>query len=763
MSSGHGALRWRCLWFAALLVACGTSGIVQSADELPSADAPKVATLVRPTDRWTAAEVTEAQGLAQGVTIYRDAYGVPHIHGKSDAHVAFGLAYAQAEDYFWQVEDNYILALGRYSEVHGYRGYNSDLLNRAFEVVPRSQAHFEHLEPRIQDYCRAFALGLNYYLIRHPETQPRLIRRFEPWHVLAYGRHIMLELCFRYTRLSHSFLPRSYDRVWTASGSNGWAIAPSRSQNGHTMLFVNPHLPWFGFSQMQEAHLRSDEGWSFIGATMFGNCVPTLGHNEHLGWTLTTNEPDIADVWRVTFDDPQNPLRYRYGDEYREATQWSETIKVRLGSAVKDRIVTFRKTHYGPIVGREDEQHLLAARVAGQDDQSMLQQQLSLVKARNFDEFKRGLSMQQFPIMNVLYADKAGNIFYLYNGLVPRRDPQFDWTKPVDGANPKTAWNGYHTLDELPQLFNPPAGYVQNCNSSPFTTCDDGNPRRDQFPAYMCEDAGDDKRRAKISRQLLRDMNDLTFEQLQEAAFDTTVYWAQERLPEFKRRYEALKSDDPELAARVRPYLEHLLEWDGRITNDSTAATLCEAWYEELYGMDYPAETLLPRFVENPTLEFKALVKVARSLQSRHGDWRVPWGELFRIQRQTEMIDLLGLKFDDQQPSLPCTAGPGPMGVVFTQYYSPSIRIPFVMDLKKRYGLVGASYIAAYEFGPKIRGASALNYGQNGDPGSPHFMDQAQLLSKRKLKPELFYWPDVVAGAQKVYHPGEPPMAVEVE
>ncbi|MGD9720942.1 MAG: penicillin acylase family protein [Pirellulales bacterium] len=730
----------------------------QTADDNRPATETKVAALDRPAANMSSAEAADARALAQGVTIYRDSYGVPHIHGTSDVHVAFGYAYAQAEDYFWQVEDTYLLSLGRYSEVHGHRGLNSDLLNRAFEVVPQSQAQFPRLDPQVQAYCRAFSLGLNYYLAKHPEVQPRLLTRFEPWHMLAYGRHIMLELCFRYTRLSNNYLPRTYDRLWSASGSNGWAIAPARAQSGHAMLFVNPHLPWFGFSQMHEAHLRSDEGWNFSGATMFGNCVPTLGHNEHLGWTLTTNEPDIADVWRVTFDDPANPLRYRAGDGYRDAIEWSETIKVLTDGQLRDRIVTFRKTHHGPIVAREDAQHFLAAQVAGQDNQSMLRQQLSLVRARDFAEFKAGLTMQQFPIMNVLYADKAGNIFYLYNGLVPRRDPQFDWSKPLDGADPRTVWKGIHTLDELPQLFNPPDGFVQNCNSSPFTTCDTGNPERGRFPPYMCEDADDDKRRAKVSRQLLREMHDVTFEDVERAAFDTTIYWAQERLPEYRRRYEQLQTDDPQLAAQVGPYLEHLLAWDCKVTADSSAATLCEAWYEELYGMEYPAESLLPKFVADPKQEFRALVRVAENLKSRHGDWRVPWGDLFRIQRRPQMIDLMSVTFDDRLPSLPTLAAPGPLGVVFTQYYSPSIRIPFVVDLKQRYGVVGTSYVAVYEFGPQIRAASALNYGNSGDPKSPHYFDQAQLLSDRKLKRELFYWPDVLAGAKLVYQPGEPPI-----
>jgi acyl-homoserine lactone acylase PvdQ len=577
--------------------------------------------------------------------------------------------------------------------------------------------------------------------------------------VLAFGRQVMLELCFRYTRLSHNYLPRSHSPTWSAAGSNGWAIAPQRTAAGHAMLFVNPHLPWFGFSQMYEAHLKSDEGWSFAGATMWGNCVPTLGHNEHLGWTYTTNEPDIADVWRVTFDDPEHPLRYRYGDSYREAVEWSEVIKIKSGDSLRNRVVKLRKTHHGPIVVQEDAVHYLAARVAGLDAVRMLKQQMACVRATNLKEFKAGLAMQQFPIMNVLYADRDGNIMFLYNGLVPKRDPQFNWSLPVDGADARTEWGEMHAIEELPQLLNPPDGYVQNCNSSPFTTCDHGNCDRGLFPPYMVEDADDDKRRAKMSRQILRQMQGVTFDDVARAAYDTKLYWPQEQLPIYAQRLEALKQTDPKLAARAEPYLAHLLDWDCRVEAGSTQATLCEAWYEELHGMEYPAEKLLPKYVAEPKLEFEALVASAEKLRSRHGDWRVPWGELFRVQRQRNLVDLTSVAFDDNKPSLPLLAAPGPLGVVFTQYYAPSIKIPFLISMNKRYGLVGTSYMAVYEFGPQVRSASVLNYGQNGDPLSAHYFDQSRLLSERKLKPDLFAWPEVVAGAQLVYHPGELPVA----
>jgi acyl-homoserine lactone acylase PvdQ len=173
--------------------------------------------------------------------------------------------------------------------------------------------------------------------------------------------------------------------------------------------------------------------------------------------------------------------------------------------------------------------------------------------------------------------------------------------------------------------------------------------------------------------------------------------------------------------------------------------------------MNYPGETLLPQYLKRPELEFQALVTAAGKLKLRHGDWRVTWASLFRVQRRPNMIDLRELPFDDSLPSVPSLAAPGPLGVVFTQYYSPCIKIPFVLTLNKRYGVLGTSYAAVYEFGPKIRGATLLNYGQSGDPHSPHYFDQAQLLSERRFKPELFDWADVLTGAKTAYHPGQKP------
>ena len=713
-------------------------------------------------DREVAAPpAIDAKGLAQQVTIHRDRYGVPHIFGENDESVLFGFGYAQAEDYFWQVEDVYILALGRYAEVHGPRGLNSDLLNRAFEIVPRSRQDFAALDRTSQRLYSAFTAGINHYLATHPEVRPRLIERFEPWHVLAYCRHVALEMTFRFTGLSSSFLPRRNPQIWTAAGSNGWAIRGERTASGHALLLANPHMPQFGFAQLLEAHLHSaggEEGrpWNFIGAGFYGSPTLVMGHNDRLGWTLVTNQPDIADTWRERFTDPERPLAYEYGDGWRDAAAWQETIRVRKSRDMESRTFTFRKTHHGPIVGREGKSTLVSAQISGLFDTIPMRQSLRMIKSRDLAEFREALAMMQILFMNVLYADCDGNIQFVYTSRVPRRNPQFDWSTSVEGNDPATEWLGFHSLDELPQVLNPAAGFVQNCNSSPMITTDGENPRLEDFPPYMIGDAQAFTRRALRSLELLREMDGVTFDQWQEAAFDTDVYWARQELPRYAKQLAELEQDEPELTRRVRPYLDHLLEWDGRISFDSTAATLCHAWYEQLYGRGYPGDTMRKSYRDRPDKQLEALAHAAERLQDIHGSWQIPYGKLYRSQRQPYLADLVDARFDDSAESLPSLGGHGPMGVVFTQYYSPSLDVPLVISQRRRYGIVGTSYLAAYEFDPQgVRGASLVPFGTSGNPASPHYFDQARLLQEQRLKPELFTEAEVLEGAVRRYHPGE--------
>ena len=272
----------------------------------------------------------------------------------------------------------------------------------------------------------------------------------------------------------------------------------------------------------------------------------------------------------------------------------------------------------------------------------------------------------------------------------------------------------------------------------------------------MIEDADADKRRALRSLEILRTMKDVTLDDLERASFDTEVYWAKHELPQIAARLADVRESNPSLAEQVEPLLQHLLAWDGTITADSTAATLCEAWYEELYGRDYPGEELRGRYADKPEVQIEGLLQAAIGLERIHGDWKVPYARLHRIQRRPFVADLFALRFQDRAASLPCLAGHGPMGVVFTQYYTPSIYVPLVISQKKRYGVVGCAYLAVYEFTRDgAAGRSVVPYGSNGDPDSAHFFDQAELLSAARMKPIPFTEAEVTAAAVSSYRPGQ--------
>jgi acyl-homoserine-lactone acylase len=228
--------------------------------------------------------------LALLVTIYRDTYGVPHVFGKTDASTAFGFAYAQAEDNFWRVEENFILALGRGSELYGEKSLEEDRLNRALEIPKLARAEYSRLDPQMRALCDGYAAGFNYFLAQHPEVRPRLLTKIEPWYTLAFIRYNYFQNGFARDRSLRRMALQTASLdidLKDHTGSNGWVVGPSKSASGHAMLFINPHLPFFGPGQVYEGHVHSDEGWNFTGYTRFGFPFPYVGHNENGGWVST--------------------------------------------------------------------------------------------------------------------------------------------------------------------------------------------------------------------------------------------------------------------------------------------------------------------------------------------------------------------------------------------------------------------------------------------------------------------------------------------
>lgn len=698
-------------------------------------------------------EVQAWEAQAARVEIIRDDFGVPHIYGKSDADAVFGMLYAQCEDDFPRVERNYYWAIGRLAEVEGEQALYSDLRARLYMTIDEAKAHYEKAPDWLKQLCQAYADGINYYLHTHSEVQPKVLTRFEPWFPMFFfegsiGGDIESVSTSRIrdfygenqSMTMADLLPQP-DLEDEPKGSNGFAIAGKHTASGDAMLLINPHT---SFYFRGESQVVSEEGLNAYGATTWGQFFIYQGFSEKNGWMHTSTRVDFMDDFLETVEERDGKLHYKYGNEWREVWTSEVTLKYKEGEQMKERTFPMYRTHHGPITGRVDGK--LVATKLNWEPVDALVQSFIRTKTNNHDEFWEMMKIRRNSSNNTVYADQDGTIAYYHGDFIPRRDPQFDYSKPVDGANPATDWQGMHTLDEIITIVNPQNGWIQNCNSTPFTAAAEFSPKQEDYPYYMAPD--EENFRGIHAVQVLSEMKDLTLDGLIALAHDPYLPGFEKIIPGLIAAYDRSEKD-PELSGAI----EMLRTWDMTVSKTSVAMTLAH-----FYGTMYNTEGKYPEGLSgNERFNFfgtgspederlRLFRKAFDKMVADFGTWEVPWGEYNRFQRLSGDIDL---QYDDDQPSIPVgmtTSRWGALAAYGAKYGEGTKRI---------YGYRGNSFVAVVEFGDKVKAKSMLAGGQSGDPASPHFDDQAQRYADMQFKEVAYYREDVLARAKKTYRPGE--------
>lgn len=697
-------------------------------------------------DRWSRRE--------SAVIIVRDPWGIAHVHGHSDADAVFGAVYAQAEDDFVRIERNYLAGLGRLAESEGETAVYADLRQRLF-LDPRRLPQLYARSPLwLRTLMIAWADALNDYLATHPETQPRVLRHFEPWMALCFtegsigGDVESVDLA----QLAHFYggapataalpNPDTRDRGPGPGGSNGFALAPSRTAGGHALLWINPHTTFYFRSELQ---MTSDAGLNAYGAVTWGQFFVYQGFNSRNGWMHTSYGGDAIDEYAEKVHKQDGSLYYAYGAGVRKLKSSHIAIRYRGGAAAK--VFTAYHSHHGPIV-REEDGRWIAVKLLEDPVRALMQSYLR-TKTHDYRSFRAVQDMRTDTSNNTVYADADGVIAYFHGNFIPRRDPRFDFSHPVDGSDPATEWHGAHALGETINLRDPPNGWLLNTNNWPFSAAGAFSPKLADYPRYMWTKG--ENPRGLHATEVLEPLRDATLDSLIAAAYDAHLTAFEVLLPPLVAAFDRLPADDVRRTALGSP-IEELRGWNRRTGTESAATTLAVFWGDALVDLkraaaraaDEPVyDHLVGQLTDDERLS--ALASAMGRLTQDFGGWRVPWGDVNRFQRLTD--DLLQ-PFDDDQPSLPVGFAPSQWGSL-ASFDSARPR-----RSKKIYGSVGNSFVAAVEFGNPVRAKAIMAGGESGHPESPHFNDQAQLYSAGRFREVLFTAHDVAAHAERTYHPG---------
>ena len=709
--------------------------------------------------KFSTAEIARFQQQAKRVNIIRDNWGIPHIYGKSDADAVFGLLYAQCEDDFKRVEMNYIEKLGRMSEIKGESSLYDDLQIKLLIDTTDAIADYNKAEPWMKKLLNAYADGINFYLHTHPNTKPALLTRFKPWYPLLWTDGSIgaistadittaeLKNFYSGDKVTYTAEPKDPENQ---TGSNGFAFSPKITASGNAILYINPHVTFYFRPEVQ---VTSEEGLNAYGAVTWGQMFVYQGFNDYCGWMHTSCNVDVADVYAEKITKNGNKYFYEYDKQLKPVTEKKISISYKDGDGLKTKIFTTYYTHHGPIMAKRNDQWISLK--SYNRSMTSLIQSWKRTKAKGFEDYKKTMDLRANTSNSTVFADNKGNIAYWHGNFVPVRDKKLNWAKVMDGSTSATEWKGLHTVDETVHVYNPTNGWLQNCNSTPFSAAGAMSPKKADYPPYMAPD-GENFRGVNAVKVLDKEKS-YTIDKVIAAGYDTNLAAFEVLIPSLINVFEkSVKPTDSLYAALNEPIAE-LKKWNYHSSETSVATTLAIEWagklsttLQKLYideGEDDQVANV-KRFAASATPEqvLPPLLVVVNDLKKKFGKWQMPWGEINRYQRVSSDIQQ---KYDDAQPSVPVGFASALWGML------PSYNSRYYVGTQKRYGVSGNSFICAVEFGPKIKAKSLLAGGESGDPSSKHFNDQLEMYTKGKFKDVLFYKEDVLKNAERTYHPGE--------
>jgi acyl-homoserine lactone acylase PvdQ len=716
--------------------------------------------LISLSQQFSKREIDRYKSETQRVTIIRDNWGVPHIYGKTDADAVFGLLYAQCEENFYKVEENNLEMMGRLSELYGESQLYNDLQMKLIYDTAAAIADYKRSPLWLKKLLDAAADGVNYYLYKHPEVKPLVLTYFEPWFALLRTNGSIsatqnggittqdMKNLYPAKNSSTSFLEKSLPFYEVdPTGSNGFAVSAKKTISKNAILYINPHVTFYYRTEVQ---MVSEEGLNAYGAVTWGTFFVFQGFNQYCGWMHTSGITDVADLFAEETILKGHSLFTKYDDKLLPVKTKIIFIRYKKEEGFGEQEFTVFYTNHGPVIGMRNGQWL-SLRENNRSLNALIQSWLR-TKAKGFEDFKKVMNMRSNTSDNTVFADYKGNIAYWHGNFVPIRSKKFDYSLPVDGSTSETDWHGIFALDKTVHVYHPSTGFIQNCNSTPFTVSGASSPKKKNYPIYMAPDG--ENFRALNAEKLLSAANNLTIDKMiHDVGYSHYLSAFELIIPQLQKDYDGLSATDP-LKQNLSEAIDSLKNWDKNSSASSIATTVAiEFGYRFLqkvppstnpYDVTNAVGQLLATLRTTTSIgRLNLLSETLKDLEKRFGSWKTAWGEVNRYQRPDDG------KFDDAKLSLPVGLAAATFGSL------PSFATRRFPNTNRRYGVSGNSFVACVEFGKRIKAKSVITGGQSFDHSSKHYADQVQMYIDGNFKDVLFYKEDVLKHVERQYHPGE--------